>query len=248
MSDIEDQSPNAASEETARQQRCALEEPLLGGRTTIGVVKVGETVRRPATPNSIFVQSLLLHLERLGFERAPRYLGTDENARDVFSHVPGEVPAELGDHKDDVLEAAARLIRGFHDATSPMVHSDAAASAGPEVICHNDLSPCNTVFRAGVPVVLIDFDAACPGTRAFDLGYAAWLWMDWGNREWSAADQFRRLRLFLSAYEPGPTESEVIESAIRRQKIVMAAGDRTGNADMARWASDCRRWTLGHMQ
>jgi aminoglycoside phosphotransferase (APT) family kinase protein len=109
-------------------------------------------------------------------------------------------------------------------------------------------TPCNAVFRAGVPVALIDFDAACPGTRAFDLGYAAWLWLDWGNTEWSAADQLRRLRLFLSSYGPGPTESEVIESAIRRQSIVMAAGVRTGNADMTKWASDCQQWTLSHMR
>jgi hypothetical protein len=109
-------------------------------------------------------------------------------------------------------------------------------------------TPCNAVFRAGVPVALIDFDAACPGTRAFDLGYAAWLWLDWGNTEWSAADQLRRLRLFLSSYGPGPTESEVIESAIGRQSIVMAAGVRTGNADMTKWASDCQQWTLSHMR
>jgi Ser/Thr protein kinase RdoA (MazF antagonist) len=128
------------------------------------------------------------------------------------------------------------------------VHSGAAVSARLEVICHNDLSPCNAVFRAGVPVALIDFDAACPGTRAFDLGYAAWLWLDWGNTAWSAADQFRRLRLFLSSYGPEPTQSEVIEAAVRRQSIVMAAGVRNDNAEMTKWAADCRQWTLSHMR
>ena len=225
-----------------------LAEPLRGGRTALGVVKIGETVRRPATPNSVFVRSLLMHLERSGFAGAPRYLGMDEDNRDVFSYLPGEVPSELGQHDDQVLQAAARLIRGFHDATAALVHSDAAACSGLEVVCHNDLSPCNAVFRAGIPVALIDFDAACPGTRAFDLGYAAWLWLDWGNPDLSAADQIRRLRLFLAAYGPEPTQTDVIESALRRQAILMAAGIRTGNADLAKWASECRQWTLSHLR
>jgi len=107
-----------------------LAEPLWGGRTTLGVVKIGETVRRPATPNSVFVRSLLMHLELSGFAGAPRYLGMDEDNRDVFSYLPGEVPSELGEREDQVLQAAARLIRGFHDATAALVHSDAAACSG----------------------------------------------------------------------------------------------------------------------
>jgi len=244
---IPDQPPERAGAFTAPEHR-VLAEPLIGGRTTPGVVKVGETVRRPATPNSVFVRSLLIHLERSGFTGAPRYLGTDEDDRDVFSYLPGDVPAELGEHEDHVLQAAARLIRGLHDTTAALVRSEAATCSGIEVVCHNDLSPCNTVFRAGIPVALIDFDTACPGTRAFDLGYAAWLWLDWGNPDWSAADQTRRLHLFLAAYGPGPTAPEIIKSAIRRQAIVTATGVRTGNAEMAKWAADCRQWTLSHLR
>jgi len=43
-----------------------LAEPLRGGRTALGAVRIGETVRRPATPNSVFVRSLLMHLEQSG--------------------------------------------------------------------------------------------------------------------------------------------------------------------------------------
>jgi aminoglycoside phosphotransferase (APT) family kinase protein len=52
------------------------------------------------------------------------------------------------------------LIRRFHDATvgTPLAE-------GPAVVCHGDLSLCNTVFRGGVPVALIDFDNAAPGAR-----------------------------------------------------------------------------------
>ena len=66
-----------------------MEESLSGGRSTPGVVKIGATVHRPATPNSIFVRSLLAQLERVGFEGAPRYLGTDASARRRVDAVTG---------------------------------------------------------------------------------------------------------------------------------------------------------------
>ena len=40
---------------------------LSGGRMTDGVVRVGQTVRRPSGPNSEFVRKLLQHLETAGF-------------------------------------------------------------------------------------------------------------------------------------------------------------------------------------
>ena len=42
------------------------EVPLRGGRVTAGVVRVGETVRRPPTANSDFVKRLLRHLADQG--------------------------------------------------------------------------------------------------------------------------------------------------------------------------------------
>ncbi|MFF1916255.1 hypothetical protein ACFVYE_32640 [Streptomyces sp. NPDC058239] len=39
-----------------------LEIPLTGGRITKGVVRVGDTVRRPVGPHSPFVHRLLRHL------------------------------------------------------------------------------------------------------------------------------------------------------------------------------------------
>ena len=50
------------------------EVPLRGGRVTAGVVRVGETVRRPPTANSDFVKRLLGHLASKGFDGAPRVL------------------------------------------------------------------------------------------------------------------------------------------------------------------------------
>jgi Phosphotransferase enzyme family len=77
-----------------------------------------------------------------------------------------------------------------------------------ETICHNDVAPSNVVFRAGVPVALIDWEAASPGPRAADLGFAAWRWVPlWSEERCRAAglptsvhEKSRRLRLFLGAY------------------------------------------------
>ena len=169
---------------------------LHGGRVTEGVVRVGDTVRRPRKTNTAFVRDLLSYLEEQGFDGAPRSIGADELGRETFSYLPGEVPAELDpDLSDDVLVKAARLIRRFHDATagSPL-------TGDQETVCHNDLSPCNFVFRHGQPVGIIDFDAAAPGSRFDDLGYAIFLWLNLGTDGRDADEQARRIRLFCEAY------------------------------------------------
>jgi hypothetical protein len=51
--------------------------PLSGGDVTEGVVRVGDTVRRPVGPHSQLVHALLAYLESAGFEGAPRFLGID---------------------------------------------------------------------------------------------------------------------------------------------------------------------------
>ena len=92
---------------------------MKGGRTTAGIVRIGDTVRRPTNPNSPFVHKLLVHLEHAGFDAAPRFLGLDEEGREILSFREGRVPHELQpDHDNDVLRAAAALIRRYHDAVA----------------------------------------------------------------------------------------------------------------------------------
>ena len=47
--------------------------------------KVGDTVRRKTGPWTQAVHALLCHLERVGFDGAPRVLGMDYWGREVFS-------------------------------------------------------------------------------------------------------------------------------------------------------------------
>jgi hypothetical protein len=220
-----------------------IEIPLTGGRITTGVVRVDETVRRPCGPHSPFVHRLLRHLEQAGFEGAPRLLGIDEAGREMLTFIEGDVPPELGFWPDEQLAAAAGLIRRFHEATA-----GSTLAGKEEVVCHYDLSPCNTVFRDELPQALIDFDRAEPGPRAADLAYAAWLWLDYGNPDLPAAEQGRRLRLFCDAYglqqQTGFTRW-IVEA---QQRVIAGFQPKVASDAYAvkaiRWAEHCRAWVL----
>jgi hypothetical protein len=51
---------------------------LGGGAMTDGVVRVGDTVRRPPRYATQLMRDVLVHLERAGFDAAPRWLGFDK--------------------------------------------------------------------------------------------------------------------------------------------------------------------------
>src|SRR5918995_2440574 len=70
------------------------------------------------------------------------------------------------------------MLRELHDATEGFDRAGrvwALPEHEPaEVICHNDFAPYNLAFRAGLPAGAIDFEAASPGPRAWDLAYLAY--------------------------------------------------------------------------
>ena len=207
---------------------------LTGGRTTVGVVRVGDTVRRPLSANSPFVHDLLIHLASRQFEGAPRYLGIDEANREILSFIPGYVPPDLGEFSEDQIIAAARLLRAMHDATI-----DCALRGASEIICHGDASPCNCVFVASIPIAFIDFDVAHPGSRLDDLGYAAWLWLDFGNPDLDPQHQGQRLRTFFAAY--GAEVCDAVPAVIAAQvELASRPGTPPGTEG---WAENCREWT-----
>lgn len=220
-------------------------ERLAGGRATLGVVRIGDAVRRPARPGAEFGRACLLHLERAGFPGAPRFLGTDEHGREMLSFVPGCVPGDLGRYDDAQLAAAAALLRAFHDATATMA---AVAHAGATVACHNDWAPTNTVFADRLPVAMIDFDTARPGERLWDLGYSAFTWLDLGNADWSPAEQVRRLEVFATGYGMAEcTPAGIAVHALARQSALAASTRSRGRPEVARWAARCAGWTALHL-
>jgi thiamine kinase-like enzyme len=183
--------------ETDPQREPLAEIPLLGGQLTPGIVRVGNTVRRPSKDNAAFVHDLLLFLEGQGFPFAPRFLGMDSRCREILSYLEGETWSDSGSRlSDERLVQAARAIRRYHDTTV-----GSSLAQGSEIVAHHELGPHNTIFQGGHLVGFIDWDDAAPGTRLRDLANAVYHYVDvshWANQE--ASEQARRIRLMCAAY------------------------------------------------
>jgi hypothetical protein len=180
-----------------------MEPSALDGGYINEVVRVGDTVHRSMGPRSSFVHELLLDLDRRGFDGSPRYLGKDDDGREVLSFIPGDVPT--GETPQFVrsaqsLVSVARLVREFHDMTA-----GTPLAGDEEVVCHNDLSPKNTVYRAMSEgpfeaVALIDWDIAAPGRRIHDVAHMCWQYLDLSEK-WSNPDDAAVLiRLVAHSY------------------------------------------------
>jgi Phosphotransferase enzyme family len=199
----------------------APEEPLLGGDVTEGVVRVGDTVRRPIGPHSAAVQHYLRHLAAAGFDGSPRFLGIDAQGREVLTYVPGEPggrPLAAWAATEPVLAGIAGMQRRLHDASAGFVlppgvewqlpvvlEGVPTAYDAPDIVGQNDMTPDNVIFRDGVPVGLIDFDLSGPTTRLLDIVTTLLYWAplrapvdrDPVLRE---VDAGRRMRAYADAY------------------------------------------------
>jgi len=206
-------------------------EELTGGRFA-APVRNGDVVERRAV--SANARALLRHFEQVGFDLAPRYLGTTaDGQRDRLGYLPGTtgsppLSAEL--RSDEALVSTARAIRAMHDATAGFVPVDDAwhdqEFAVPAVVnCigHHDLAPWNLVFDGTEVTGIIDWDTARPSNRAWDLAYAAHQFVPfhptpdlaaWG---WpTEPDRVARLRLFCSTYGLDITPAELVDLAALR--------------------------------
>lgn len=167
---------------------------LFGGRSTEGVLRVGNTVRRPHKKESDFANSLLSFLQEIGFEYSQRYLGRDECGRDIFNYIEGFVPDDIGNTTLIQLCDFMKIVRRFHDLSLRFTRTE-------QVVCHNDLSPCNTVFVENKPVAIIDWDSARVGERWEDLAYIDWLWINIGSHKREDIDIIGQMKASLEAYD-----------------------------------------------
>jgi hypothetical protein len=208
------------------------EEKLAGGNMS-AVSRVGGTVRRGVGPWTAQVHKLLAHLRDKGILEAPAPLGFDAQGREILTFIPGLVgndPLPEYLRSDNVLIAAARLLRRLHDATedAAQVWQDGwqAPTRPPvEVICHGDFAPYNCVFDRDKLVGVIDFDNAHPGNRQWDLAYALYRFAPItapSNPDGYGipADQCRRVRLFCDEY--GLQDRSTIIQSIKLRLAYMA--------------------------
>lgn len=164
-------------------------------------MRVGDTVRRPARYSTHLMRDALLHLERVGFDAAPRWQGVDEHNRDILSWIEGETytersqmhpyigepPARIS-FRDQQLAAAMKLLRRYHDTFTS------------EVICHGDYGPWNIIWRQGLPYAIIDFANAHTGDPSEDVAYALRVFLGYGLVEAPPQELALRTRIMLHAY------------------------------------------------
>jgi hypothetical protein len=190
------------------------EVPLPGGIANRGaVVRVGDTVRRPQRSTSPSTHALLGHLEAVGFDGAPRFLGIDEDGREILSFLPGTTvlaPYPAWALTDEALVSVADLLRDYHDAVAGFDATPYVWPLSPPapfrgtLVSHNDPNLDNVVFREERAVALIDWDLASPGSQLWDVGCAARMWApvrpDAQIPDARRGQALRRLRLFVDAY------------------------------------------------
>lgn len=236
--------------------------PLSGGNVST-VVRVGNTVRRAQGPWSPAVHELLRHLESRGFSEAPRFLGIDEQGREMLTFIDGEIgnyPLKAYMWSDEVLQEVAQLLRRFHAATAAFVPAPGASwqfeypdVTRHEVICHNDVAPYNMVYVDGRPAALIDFDTAGPGPRLWDVTHAAYRFVPLLHidndvmRQAGLTDptqQARRLKLFCSAYGLAQPRAvlDTLEPRLQAMCTTIIELASNGNAAFQRMLAE------GHLQ
>jgi aminoglycoside phosphotransferase (APT) family kinase protein len=193
------------------------EEQLPGGNLG-GAVRIGDTVRRQPGPWTTSVAALLTHLELKAFRGSPRFLGFDEQGREVLTLIQGETvgdtqPWPSWTHADESLDQVADWLRRFHDAVSDFTPPPDAVWRGGQpwaeglIVGHNDAAPYNAVWRDGRLAGFIDWEFAGPVVPEWDLAFMAFSWVPLHARHVVEAEGFTdfaarptRLRRLLHGY------------------------------------------------
>jgi hypothetical protein len=196
------------------------------------------------------VDALLRHLEQTGFKGAPRALGYDEAGRQVLSFIDGEVSDSPRDLSLDGVAAVGKLIREYHDATASFVPPPGAVwnvaipPDSEDLICHHDLAPWNLV-RSDNQFAFIDWDGAGPGSRLWDLAYAAHGFVPLSpGPQLSDREAAQRLQALVDGYELGTHGRDKLLDLLARRVHSMYELLRQGHLTHSHpWD---RLWDEGH--
>nr|WP_245355662.1 aminoglycoside phosphotransferase family protein [Rhizobium leguminosarum] len=216
----------------------------------------GNTVIRPSGAWTPTVHRFLRHLRSRGFLAAPEPIEISAEREDVVSFVAGSVCEDLRDPfvgSETMLLSAARLLRDFHTASQGFLERDGEVQTWMlppqeprEIVCHGDYAPYNVATAEHEAVGIIDFDAAHPAPRLWDLAYAVYRWAPLSDPSNPGVisgldEQLRRAEIFCMAYSTTAEERRQLPETIcsRLQALVnfmqtrASAGDETFVEDVA---------------
>lgn len=176
------------------------------------VIRIGDRVHKQKGPWWDATRQVLNHLEQVGNPWSPRVLGEREDTAEL-SFIAGEtIEASLEGNMDTgLLQIIGRRIRELHDSLATFT-----LAGGTEVVpwpvelndklivCHNDLSPWNTVMKDGEFQGFIDWDLVSVATREWDLAWACWrfapIYPTGARINFTAREQADRCGILLDAY------------------------------------------------
>jgi Ser/Thr protein kinase RdoA (MazF antagonist) len=218
------------------------EEVLAGGNVSTEVVRVGDTVRKPATEATSGIEAFLDHLRHVGFTAAPRSLGRDERGRHVLEFIPGATVDMSIPLSTRELRRIGLIVRQLHTASQsfkPPASAKWNVAIEPDskvLICHHDLAPWNLV-RDGERWVFIDWDGSAPGSPLWDLAYATQTFVPL-VRGGEPANDAARLRSLVDAYGLDSADREKFPEKIfeRTQAMhdLLVRGAHSGQQPWAR--------------
>lgn len=233
-----------------------------GERPGPPVIRRGSVVHRPTGSGSELMAALLVHLEEVGFDQAPRFLGVDDGHH-MVSFVEGETFANPPWQEDDAANAKAlgelaRLLRLLHEATAGFAPPPGLEPLRPLPLpgttwTHGDVGYANVVYRSGEPVALIDWEFAAPGAPIADP--AALLAVSTRGPKPHVDDNDRRAAALHRAAEAIVAGHGIDDLAAlyRSASVVLddaadyweQLGSNPSNVEVARWRS---QWLHEHVR
>ena len=154
------------------------------------------------------VHALLRHLESAGFDAAPRFLGIDEEGREILTFAPGVLMSdELTLSSDDhLLAEIGMLVRKLHEASAgfilppaqPRWEGSVDPDGGPLAL-HGDLAPWNVIVDDG-RLTLIDWDDVWAGRIEWEIAYVLHTFVPMWPDAISDNETIRRVGLFADAH------------------------------------------------
>ena len=117
-------------------------------------------------------------IHAVGFEAATHAFGLNEQGRQILEYMPGTLWHDSPTHSHTELRRVGSIIHALHRASASFQEPIGAEwntryqLDNQEIVCHNDLAPWNLVCGFD-RWVFIDWDAAAPATRLWDLAWSS---------------------------------------------------------------------------